>query len=95
MNTSCSLDKDKIWKFIEEHKYRGMICFRLYFTTSYLDIVFHVCMCAHFQANPKESHLIALKCIMMYLTSTPLISLWYSNEIHYALVEYFNYDFAG
>ena len=33
----------------------------LYLTAFRPDIMFSVCMCARFQANPKEAHLIAVK----------------------------------
>jgi hypothetical protein len=39
--------------------------------------MFSVCLCARFQANPKESHLKALKRIIRYLKHTPNIGLWY------------------
>ena len=36
-----------------------------------------VCMCARFQANPKECHLVAVKRILRYLVHTPNLGLWY------------------
>jgi hypothetical protein len=36
-----------------------------------------VCMCARFQANPKECHLMAVKRIFRYLVHTPNLGLWY------------------
>jgi hypothetical protein len=36
-----------------------------------------VCMCARFQANPKECHLMAVKRILRYLVHTPNLGLWY------------------
>jgi hypothetical protein len=36
-----------------------------------------VCMCARFQADPKEVHLRAVKRIMRYLVYTPKFGLWY------------------
>ena len=41
--------------------FRSMIDSLLYLTASRSDIMFSVCMCARFQANPKEAHLIAVK----------------------------------
>ncbi|GJV87258.1 retrovirus-related pol polyprotein from transposon TNT 1-94 [Tanacetum coccineum] len=35
------------------------------------DIQFSTCLCARYQANPKESHLIAVKRIFRYLKGTP------------------------
>lgn len=55
----------------------------------------YVCMCAYFQANPKELHLNIVKHIMMYLTSTPLIGLWYPKETDCTLIQYPDFNFAG
>jgi hypothetical protein len=54
-----------------------------------------VCLCAHFQANPKESHLSALKRILRYLKHTPNIGLWYPKGANPTLVGFSNSDFAG
>ena len=45
-----------------------MIDSLLYLTTNRSDIQFSVCLCARFQANPKESHLIVVKRIFRYLS---------------------------
>ena len=67
----------------------------LYLSTSRPDIMFSVCMCARFQANPKESHLSAVKRIMRYLLGTINIGLWYPKHSTYDLIGYFDSDFAG
>jgi hypothetical protein len=36
-----------------------------------------VCICARFQANSKEYHLMAVKRILKYLVYTPCLGLWY------------------
>jgi hypothetical protein len=36
-----------------------------------------VCICARFEANPKEVHVRAVKRIMRYLVYTPKFGLWY------------------
>ena len=56
MSTSTTLDKDDNGKDVDQKKYRGMIGSLLYLTASRLDIMLSVCLCARFQANPKESH---------------------------------------
>ena len=48
--------------------------------------MFSVCMCARFQANPKETHLITVKRILRYLKHTPSISLWYPKQARFELV---------
>ena len=54
MSTTIKIEKDKKGKSIECKLYRGMIGYLLYLTVSRPDIHFSVCLCAHFQANPKE-----------------------------------------
>jgi hypothetical protein len=67
----------------------------LYLTASRPDIMFSVCMCARFQANPKESHLSALKRIVRYLKYTPSTGLWYPHGACFELLGYSDSDFAG
>lgn len=67
MSPSWSLDKDKGWKTMDETKYRGMIGSLLYLAAARLDIMFSACKCAGFQLVPKESHLIAVKRLVILL----------------------------
>ena len=61
-----------------DHKvYRSMIGSLLYLCASRPDIMLSVCMCARFQATPKESHHKAVKHILRYLAHTPTLGLWY------------------
>ncbi len=52
-------------------------------------------MCARYQSNPKESHLIAVKRIFKYLIGTKYIGIWYSKESSINLIGYTDSDFAG
>ena len=70
MSTSIKMDKDEKGKSVCQKLYRSMIGSLLYLTASRPDIMFSVCMCARFQACPKESHLIAVKRILKYLLDT-------------------------
>jgi hypothetical protein len=54
-----------------------------------------VCMCARFQADPKEVHLRAMKRIMRYLVYTPKFGLWYPKGSTFDLIRYFDADWAG
>ncbi|KAK1401683.1 hypothetical protein POM88_001288 [Heracleum sosnowskyi] len=54
--------------------YRGMVGSLFYLTDSRPDIMFVTCLCARFQADPKESHLIAIKRIFRYLKGTPNVT---------------------
>ena len=44
--------------------------------------MFSVCMCARFQANPKEAHLIAVKRIYRYLKHTPSTAFGIPKELY-------------
>jgi hypothetical protein len=52
-------------------------------------------MCARFQANPKEYHLIAAERILRYLVHTPNLGLWYPKGSTFDLLGYFDSDYAG
>ena len=93
MNEKSGLDKDD--KPISEKVYRGMIGSLLYLTTSYTDIMFTVCLCARFQASPKESHLTCVKRIFRYLAGTKSLGLWYPRGGDLSLVGYTDADYAG
>ena len=80
---------------VDQTLYRSMIGSLLYLTASRPDIMFSVCMCARFQANPKEAHLIAIKRILRYLKHTPSIGLWYSKGARFELVGYSDSDYTS
>ena len=83
MSTVCYLDEDEISQSIDIKKYRDMIEFLLYLSSSRPDIMFSVCMCVRYQSNPKESHLSAIKRIMRYLLGTINLGLWYPMNSSY------------
>lgn len=85
MNISCSLDKGKGGKTVEERKYGGMINYLLYLTASRSDIMFVVCLYAHFKQTPKN-HTSMVKHIKRYLINMPLMGLWYPKETYCVLV---------
>ncbi|XP_057547794.1 secreted RxLR effector protein 161-like, partial [Amaranthus tricolor] len=72
-----------------------MIGSLLYLTASRPDIMFSVCLCARFQANPKESHLTAVKRIFRYLHGTKDFGLWYPSCGNFGLVGFSDADYAG
>ncbi|KAJ9552865.1 LOW QUALITY PROTEIN: hypothetical protein OSB04_016910 [Centaurea solstitialis] len=80
---------------VECKLYRGMIGSLLYLTTSRSDIMFSTCICARYQANPKESHLSAVKRILRYLKKTPSLGLWYPLHSSFDLVAYTDSDYGG
>jgi hypothetical protein len=72
-----------------------MIGSLLYLTTSRPEIAFSVGVCARFQANPKVSHLTAVKHIIRYVNDTLLYSIWYSRETNLVVAGYSDADWAG
>src|SRR4051812_22578748 len=72
-----------------------MIGSLLYLCASRPDIMLSVCICARFQANPKESHHTAVKLILRYLAHTPTLGLWYPKGAQFDLIGYSNSDWAG
>ncbi|XP_070017224.1 secreted RxLR effector protein 161-like [Nicotiana sylvestris] len=91
--TATKLDIDEPGSSVDQKLYRGMIGSLLYLTASRPDIVFSVGLCARFQANPKESHLTAVKRILRYLKGTTDLYLWYPKGSNFDLVGYA--DYAG
>ncbi|XP_066342482.1 secreted RxLR effector protein 161-like [Miscanthus floridulus] len=75
--------------------YRSMIGSLLYLCASRLDIMLSMCMCARFQVNPKECHLVAVKRILRYLVHTPNLGLWYPKGSKFDLLGYSDSDYAG
>ena len=95
MGSSIKLDWDEKGKPIDQTKYKGMIGSLLYLTTSRLDIMYSVCLCARFQASHKESHLNDVKRIFRYLKGTIDIDLWYPKCDSFELICYSDVDFGG
>jgi hypothetical protein len=95
MGTNDHLDLDMSGKSVDQKVYHSMIDSLLYLCASRLDIMLSVCMCARFQATPKECHLRAIKRIMRYLVLTPYLGLWYHKGAHFELIRYSDADYAG
>ena len=95
MPTATKLDQDKTGKKVDITSCRVMIGSLLYLTTSRPDIMFSTCLCARFQADPKESHLIAVKRIFRYLKGTQYLGIWYPKGTWVDLEGYTHSDFAG
>ena len=95
MSPATKLFEDKSGKSVDSKVYRGMVGSLLYLTASRPDIMFATCICARFQANPKESHMVAIKRIFRYLKGTPNLGLWYPKDTGFNLVGYTDADYAG
>ena len=69
-----------------------MIGSLLYLTASRPDISYSMGVCARYQANPKESHMIALKRIIKYVKTTADFGVWYNKDTNDVLVGYSDTD---
>jgi hypothetical protein len=75
MGTDGHLDLNAGGKSVDQKIYQSMIGSLLYLCVSRPNIMVSVCMCARFQSNPKECHLVAVKRILRYLVHTPHFGL--------------------
>ncbi|WVZ83194.1 LOW QUALITY PROTEIN: hypothetical protein U9M48_030364 [Paspalum notatum var. saurae] len=80
---------------VDQKLYRSTIGSLLYLCASRPDIMLSVCMCARFQANPKECHLMAVKRILRYLVHTPNLGLWYPKGSTFDHIGYSDADWTG
>ena len=71
-----------------------MIGSLLYLTASRPDISYSVGMCARYQANPKESHMMALKRIIKYVKTIAKFGVWYSKDTSDVLARYSDADWV-
>ncbi|GKC61020.1 hypothetical protein Tco_1088618 [Tanacetum coccineum] len=82
-------------KVVNETQYRGMIRLLMYLTASRPAIQISTCLCVRYQANPKESYLIAVKRIFRYLKGTSSLGLWYPKCSGFDLKGYLDSDYTG
>jgi hypothetical protein len=71
MGNDEHLDLNAGGKYVDQKAYRSMIGSLLYLCPSRPDIMLSVYICARFQSDPKECHLVAVKRILRYLVHTP------------------------
>ncbi|KAG9442456.1 hypothetical protein H6P81_018310 [Aristolochia fimbriata] len=95
MGTNEKLHRDSEGVGTDQHLYKSMIGSLLYLTASRPDLCFTVGVCARYQANPKESHLQAVKRILRYVHETTKLGIFYSNSSTVALAGYSDADWFG
>jgi hypothetical protein len=95
MGTDGHVDLNKGGKSVDQKAYRSMIGSLLYLCASRPDIMLSVCMCARFQFDPRECHLVAVKQILRYLVATPCFGIWYPKGSTFDLIGYSDSDYAG
>jgi hypothetical protein len=95
MGTDGHVDLNKGGKSVDQKAYRSMIGSLLYLCASRPDIMLSVCMCARYQSNLRECHLVAVKRVLRYLVSTPCFGIWYPKGSTFDLIGYLDFDYAG
>ena len=95
MSPNVKLTIDLLGKSVDHSLYRSMIGSLLYLTASRPNISYSVGVCARYQANPKETHMTALKRIIKYVKTTTKFGVWYNKDISDVLARYSNVDWAG
>jgi hypothetical protein len=86
IGTVGHLDLGKGGKFVNQKAYQSTIGSLLSLCASRPDILLSVCMCARFQSDPKECHLVAIKRILRYLVHTPFFGIWYPKGSTFDLI---------
>ncbi|GKE80301.1 retrovirus-related pol polyprotein from transposon TNT 1-94 [Tanacetum coccineum] len=94
MEEKSKLDEDLQGKPVNAKLHHGMIESLMYLTSSRLDLIYAVCLCALYQAKPTEKHLNVVKRIFRYLKGTINIGLWYSKDTGMSLTAYADADHA-
>ena len=94
MSPNVKLTVDLLGKSVDSSLYRSMIGSILYLTANRPDISYSVGVCARYQANPKESYMIALKRIIKYVKTTADFGVWYNKDTNDVLAGYSDADCA-
>ena len=95
MSPNVKLTIDLLGKRVDSFLYGSMIGSLLYLTASRPNISYGVGMCARYQANPKESHIIAVKRIVKYVKTTSNFGVWYDKDTNDVLAGNSDANWAG
>ena len=95
ISQNVKLAIDLLGKSVDLSLYRSMIGSLLYLTASRLDISYNVGVCARYQANPKESHMIAFKRVIKYVKTIADFGVWFNKDTNDVLVGYSDTDWVG
>ncbi|CAM8917664.1 unnamed protein product [Rhodiola kirilowii] len=93
--THIKITKDEAGAKVDQTLYRSMIGSLLYLTASRPDIAYVVGVCARYQADPKESHLLQVKRIIKYVCGTVDFGIWCTKDNNPHLVGYCDADWVG
>eukprot|EP00253_Pinus_taeda_P025547 PITA_25547 len=95
MVTGCSLSANDEPAAVHQPTYRSKIGSLLYLAGTRQDIMHAVGIVGRFQANPKETHLQAVKRIFKYLQGTQNYVLWYPRDTDLTLHAYTDAYWGG
>ena len=95
ISQNVKLAIDLLCKSVDLSLYRSMIGSLLYLTASRLDISYNVGVCARYQTNPKESHMIAFKRVIKYVKTIADFGVWFNKDTNDVLAGYSNADWVG
>ena len=56
--------------------------------------MYATCLCARFQAHPRDLYLVVVKRILRYLKGTPNLGIWYPKKSGFNLIGYTDSDYA-
>ena len=87
MISPLKIGPDRDGKDVDIKNYRSMVGSLMYLMASRPNIMFATGACARYQAQPKESHVLAVKRILRYLKGTPYLGLWYPKGLGFHLKE--------
>nr|GEX04434.1 retrovirus-related Pol polyprotein from transposon TNT 1-94 [Tanacetum cinerariifolium] len=88
------LDEDLQGTPFDATLYHDMIGSLMYLTSSRLDLIYTVCLCARYQAKPTKKYLNVVKHIFQYLKGTINMGFWYSKYTGMSLTAYVDADHA-
>ncbi|XP_022019469.1 uncharacterized mitochondrial protein AtMg00810-like [Helianthus annuus] len=93
--TNHGITLDLKGESVNSSYYRAMTGSLMYLIASRPNIMYPTCLLARYQANPKASHLGAVKRIFRYLKGCPDTGLWYPKDDSLDLVAFSDSDFGG
>ncbi|CAM9000587.1 unnamed protein product [Rhodiola kirilowii] len=93
--THLKITKDDAGTKVDQMLYRSMIGSLLYLTAIIPDIAYAIGVCARYQEDPKESHLLQVKRIVKYVCGTVNFGIWYTKDTNPHLVGFCDADWAG
>jgi hypothetical protein len=97
MEVRLKLSKQSTQPLVDATTYRSIVGSMRYLVNTHLDLAFIVGYVSHFQEEPREDHLTAVKWILRYVAGTSNWGLWFSRKKGNLtmLIGFSDTDFAG